>query len=454
MADLFTREHAISDGPFLDVVTSHDGVRLASGLWPRMQTDGHGEGWTHEFGHNRWQPSWTGWARIVRAPDGKEQIFQQFGQTFVEPVAPGRFARWILYPPQDAQLLGKHEWVLWRYEGPGLIENVAPVEWVLGAFSSANRRWIWDSYHAGPRSVPGPEGRIAWVDGGGIPYGAEWPYSDGKGPAAWEPARLASTSPWYWFNANPVSLDDWDTAPIPVSDLVDDKRGEEWRAGDHPGVWSRYKFGRTYWSALDGLRWTDEAIRALRPSKVVELYYGLGGWKMPDDWNGGNSRCPVYVSDRWGGKHSTVAAFVEYTLRDRIYDLRPDLHSIKLADGSTIPGLIDYRTFPPLDGLACELKGTTASAIGSAVFTVASLLPGIGIWVSIAQMSAQLQNTLEAMETQGKVAAWVHDLKTGKTTLEAIDAATTPAPAPNPTKGAGTVLLVALAAAAVVVAAA
>lgn len=414
MPDPFKRTDSLNDGPIMDMLNVFEGDPAPEGLTTRMASSGS-DMFAYELYHNPNQGGTGLFRRLLHTPDGRVRMFYRTWETFIQPVAPGIFARWILYPPQSVRTVGPKQWRLWRFEGPNRIQNVDSLEWVTGVPGQPNAAWLAASYTTPPRSIDTARGRV-WVDGGGIPYGVEKP---GGG---WQPTALPYNSPWYFLNGNPAS-DDWVRTDITPDDLVNDvKKGREYVSGSHPGVYLPWTFGPEFFRARDSLQFTDAQIKAMRPSELVRLYYGMGKWVMDD-------QCPVYESPYWpqpeGARRSfaTYAAVVEYQLRDRIYALRPDLHTVKLADGSEIPGLISYRDFPPRDGLQCVAK-TGLDQIASAFSLVASILPGIGIWASVMQFANQLADTLDAIEARNKVAAFTTNLTTGATALTAVDAAT------------------------------
>ena len=410
MANPFQRDDSIDDGPIVHTILSQSGKPVAEGLTERFSAHAY-PGWKYELAHDPERPGGALNRALVAFPDGRVVVLFQEWQTWVQPIRPGLVARWVCYPPVDQIWSGNHDWFLWRYEGPGRLENVAPVDLVAGMSSPQNTGWIRGSYTNPPREQDDARGKI-WIDGGGMPYGVE--RSDG-----WSPTRLPITWPWYWYNANFKSASDWST-DLTFDELVRGvRKGQEFTAGAHPGVYDQLTLGPDYFAAVVGLSFTDAQIKAMPPADVVRLYYGLGRWVMDD-------QCPVYESPRWPKPKSDPRQFaissavVEYQLRDRIYALRPDLQTIPLADGTTIPGLIPYTKFPPRDGLKCTRKGTT-DVVSGYFDLAASILPGIGIWVSMIQYSNQLANMLEAAHNKGLVGAFVHDLTTGKTTLEAIN---------------------------------
>lgn len=429
MANPFKRTDTFNDGPFLDVVDGSEGQPTEAGLPPLLRSNSTGL-WDFQLFHDPDRDGQGYFKRVVRVPGKGDILFYKLWETWVQPVSPVLVARWVLRPAQEMGFTGRKEWVLWRLEGPGYIRNFAPPESLAGIRGGPNFQWIWDSYQKPPTAVETSRGKV-WTDGGGIPYGVET--ADG-----WSPTLVPVSAAWYELNGN-ADGSDWSRTDITPMDLVlDVKKGKEYRQGSHPGIYQPITFNRQFFAALASLAFTDAQILSMSPATVVRLYYGMGKWIM-------DNNCPVYQSPYWAGipgsdkwpvSLGVQAAVVEYKLRQRIYALRTDLHEIPLADGTKIPGIVDYASFPPRDGLECKQRGAV-DATATWVGLVASFLPGIGTWLSLVQFSTQLADTLEAVSRGNKLAAWVNDLTTGARILGTIDRP--PATVPGSGTGSGIV---------------
>lgn len=303
-----------------------------------------------------------GSAMVFRTPDDStpDVVLNSIeGENLIQRLPDGGIARWISWPP-PWQMPKKETWYgLWRIEYPdGRIERFLPE-----LYSNPNQTYA--SYLAKENGKNGvseiqPDGSVLLKDGGGRTYAKLvgdkfYPYALAIGTAKhtleWESkiggGRLRNTG---WTKDN----------------------GYEW--SPQSGTYNSPDRAR-----LESLlRISKQAILAMRPSDVVKLYYSTGQWEQ-------------YLDDRQyrvkykGGLiplYGESVLLIETMIRQRLYAFRPDLHTVKLSDGSVVPGLINWAIFPPLDGYTCYAKESGLSkvlkvfdVIGS---VVTSLIPGVG----------------------------------------------------------------------------
>lgn len=259
----------------------------------------------------------------------------------IQPISPGVFARWAVSFPTMKPWVAAN-FTLIRFEGPGFVHypgegHSEQYARIGGVFAPQYREWIWQSILSTPRKI----GDV-WVDGGGVPYGRET-------ASGWEVAIID-----VWTVPRSAEFRN-ESAPAYRGERLVQFADAKLR---DPSTWIGIVYGNEYFSGRDKLRGFDDAkILAMSPSDVVSLYYGLGKWE-----NIQSSRYPRYTSPIMT-VNGTAAAIYEYELRDRIYLLRKDLWNVKMADGTTIRGLVPYWEFPPLDG-----KVNTPNAGGHGFF--------------------------------------------------------------------------------------
>ena len=141
----------------------------------------------------------------------------------------------------------------------------------------------------------------------------------------------------------------------------------------------------------------------MRPSEVVSLYYSMGQWEsFLDDrkyqvkYKGG--LIPIYGESVF---------LIETMIRQRLYAFRPDLHTVKLSDGSVVPGLINWAIFPPLDGLECRSLPSGLDKVMGVFDIVGSLvtaaIPGLGLAVSLGITYANAKEKQRLLAEQMKL---------------------------------------------------
>lgn len=354
---------------------------------------------------------------ILESIDGSSVPFKFLPNTttLVQPIAPGLFARWFVQLVQSGINWVNQDatFTLIRIEGPGLLQypgdgNVAKYDRLGGLFYPPYREWLWQSIVNPPTSIRDPSGVVTWLDGAGVPYGRT--LKDGS----WEVAVLDvynQSIQWEYYDPKPM-LRGADLAAFVKARLTD------------PRLWYGYVYSVSdYFAPRDTiLSITDKGIKGLRPSEVLSLYYGLGKWEKES-----GNRFPIYRSPRF--PHNWIAgAIYEYELRDRIYNLRPDLWNVKLADGSTIKGLVSYMELPALDGLVNDPRDDDGGWLDTVLNIASSLVMGATVVGTVAQLAAQgiqMADQMKSMENlrkdQAAMLSMVTDATTGAKAIIAIE---------------------------------
>jgi hypothetical protein len=151
---------------------------------------------------------------------------------------------------------------------------------------------------------------------------------------------------------------------------------------------------------------TDLDILGMDPVNVVELYYDLLSYtkKTSQSWS---QDCFVLEANPIISPGLTILEAEEYEgkLRDWLYTLRGDLHTITLADGRTVPGLVDLRhvpTRPPCSTtIAGEVFKWVIVAASSALTAGAGAAISVGMLVqNLAMAGLNLADQLRAAKAQ------------------------------------------------------
>lgn len=343
-------------------------------------------------------------SKVFRTPDDSSLdivVRQIGGENLIQRLPDGGIARWISWPPPWQK--AKTRWYgLWRIEYPdGRIERFLPE-----LYSDSNQAYA--SYLAKENGKNGtsekqPDGSVLLKDGGGRHYAKVvgdkfYPYAipigTPKGTIDYESRG-------------------WDYAGYGKGGgqaLI----GEGWTK-DNGFEWapqSKFYNSPDYARLESILRISKKAILAMRPSEVVTLYYSTGQFENYLDnrlyqprYKGG--LVPLYGTDVF---------LIETIIRQRLYAFRPDLYTVKLSDGSVVPGLINWAIFPPTDGLTCSHKKSGWDKFRDALdvvgATVASLIPGVG------QLMALGITYANAKEKQRVLAEQMKLMETGRKFLE------------------------------------
>lgn len=305
-----------------------------------------------------------GSAMVFRTPDDStpDVVLNSIeGENLIQRLPDGGIARWISWPPpwQAKDIWTRETWYgLWRIEYPdGRIERFLPE-----LYSNPNQTYA--SYLAKENGKNGvseiqPDGSVLLKDGGGRTY-----------------AKLVGDKFYPYALAIGTEkglLKGWSMG------MGGRFRYMNWAKGEYEWSPQSGTFNSPDRARLESLlRISKQAILAMRPSDVVKLYYSTGQWEQ-------------YLDDRQyrvkykGGLiplYGESVFLIETMIRQRLYAFRPDLHTVKLSDGSVVPGLINWAIFPPLDGYTCYAKESGLSkllkvfdVIGS---VVTSLIPGVG----------------------------------------------------------------------------
>lgn len=141
---------------------------------------------------------------------------------------------------------------------------------------------------------------------------------------------------------------------------------------------------------------TDAAILLMDPAGLIELYYGLLAWESRKGTCGVLHSHPRYCIDNefaaafsWEKQYPTgKEIFVEMwegRLRNRIFELRTDLRTIRTESGEEIPGLVDLtgiRLRPE-----CQLS-TTAEIFKWVMAAVGAILSPFNLAILIVEVAS------------------------------------------------------------------
>ncbi len=161
------------------------------------------------------------------------------------------------------------------------------------------------------------------------------------------------------------------------------------------------------WSQYPGQQHlvTDLDILSMAPPDVVQLYYDLLQFRAIPQTTVG--KCFEIVPNPIVSAGLTAAEAEEFEgrLRDRIYTLRGDIHTVTLNSGETVPGLVDLRgvkTSPPCTQttLGTVLKWVTVAASSVLTAGVGTIISVAQLARSLAQSALELGSQLQAMHAQ------------------------------------------------------
>lgn len=343
-----------------------------------MQSGCRGEGMSGCVGYG---------AMVFRTPDEStpdEVAIPIGGENLIQRLPDGGIARWISWPtPWRAK---SDAWYgLWRIEYPdGRIERFLP-----DIYSDANQSYAnYLAKENGKDGVPErqADGSVLLRDGGGRIY-----------------ARVSGDRFTPFVLAIGTSQQ---TIRYESSFTGGQFRSLDWAKGGYEWAEQTSTYTTPDHARLVGLsRISKQAASAMRPSEVVSLYYSTGHWE-PDDGND-------YLLARYVGGlvpiSGTSVFLMETMVRQRLYAFRPDVHQVRLSDGSVVPGLLNWSIFPPLDGIQCVKKPPTGwggllnqfLGIASALMTAA--VPGLGLAVSLGITYANAKEKQRVLADQMKL---------------------------------------------------
>jgi hypothetical protein len=336
-------------------------------------------------------------------PDAYDRIIRRYGDTYVQMLDDGGIARWVTWPVgwQDPNPDGTR-WVgLWRIEYPdGRIVRPMP-----DFYRPEQAYWNYlqmEKDKDGTR-VTLEDGSVVLVDGGGVEYArlvGDQMYPNGifvqtgQGTVRYE-STFPSGKFFFWR-----------------SDIIaSDFRWFRQQSWYNSPTMARYR--RILQPDL-------QVVKAMKPSEVLSLYYSIGQWED----------LQVKISDRnyslaryrpgFGnpfldtvphGADGTEWAIRETDFRKHLYLWRPDLHVIRLGDGTPVPGLVDWALFPPLDGVTCfrkaksGLEGFLEKAFGIASMALTAAIPGIGgVIIGLGMTYGTIREKQKAMAEQIRMA--------------------------------------------------
>lgn len=335
----------------------------------------------------------------VPNPDSYDRIIRRYGDTYVQMLDDGGIARWITWPVGwQAPNLDGTRWVgLWRIEYPdGRIVRPMP-----SFYSPEQAYWSYLQAENGKDGtrVTREDGTVVLVDGGGVEYArliGDRMYPNGIiVQTGRDTVQYESTFPTGKFYNQ-------------QSDL----RSTDFR-------WFRQS---SWYNSAEMIRLrkllqpSQSTVQGLKPSEVLLLYYSVGAWEdlqvKISDLNYSLARYRPgfgnpYLDTVPHGADGTEWAMRETDFRKHLYLWRPDLHVIRLGDGTPVPGLIDWSLFPPLDGVACFRKaksgmgGFLEKAFGIASMALTAAIPGIGgVIIGLGMTYANLRDKQKAMAEQ------------------------------------------------------
>lgn len=219
-------------------------------------------------------------------------------------------------------------------------------------------------------------------------------------------------------------------------------REESWtwtgaQGGDDMGIVRNWSVDFTAEEAALYTSLSDDGwIRALNGNVAVAIYYSLLQYRCVD----GTARLePSPVSPQsLRGRYDTGSQFwLEYWeqgLRDRIWNLRPDLRRMRLPDGTLGDGLKDPRSLADETRPNCTSQATQLIGL---VVGAALTLVGAPVWVSMLLSVPDTVQGFRTMIRNGNLMARVRE--------NLVDAPTTGLPAgggpstpPSPQTGTGT----------------
>lgn len=342
---------------------------------------------------------------VVRTPDADtpDVIWMPIGgENWIQRLSDGGLARWISWPP-PWQLANDTWFGLWRVEYPdGRIER-----FLQSIYDDANQAWA--GYLAREKGSQGmrvlqADGSSILKDGGGRSYARV----DGNRfiPFALAIGTARQTIEYEsGFTGGRFRSLDWAVG------------GYEW--AEQSTVWTDPQHAQL--TTLSRL--SKQAILALSAADVVKMYYSTGAWEVDDgnDWLLARYRGGLLPLT------GTSVFLAETMIRQRLYQFRPGLHTVRLSDGNVVPGILDWAIFPPLDGIQCARKPPTGfGAILQQVLTIASTvmvaaIPGIGglaIGLGMTYANAKdqgklLADALRQAEAGGKYTQLVMGAQTG-----------------------------------------
>lgn len=333
------------------------------------------------------------------SPDAYDQILRRYGDTYVQMLDDGGIARWVTWPigwqgpnPDGTRWVG-----LWRIEYPdGRIIRPMP-----DFYRPDQAYWSYLQAENGKdgSKVTLEDGSVVLVDGGGVEYARlvdERMYPNGIFVQTGQATVRYESS----FNSGKFFF--W------KSDLVaSDFRWFRQQSWYNSPTMARYR---------KVLQPSMQVVKSMKPSEVLTLYYSIGAWEdMQVDISGRGYSLARYrpgfgnpfLETVPHGADGTEWAIRETDFRRHLYLWRPDLHVIRLGDGTPVPGLIDWSVFPPLDGVACfrkEKSGFGAfldQAFGVASMALSAAIPGIGgVIIGMGMTYGTLREKQQAMAEQ------------------------------------------------------
>jgi len=181
------------------------------------------------------------------------------------------------------------------------------------------------------------------------------------------------------------------------------------------GEHEAWRYSKEYFTA----KWfSDDDIRRMSIIQIIELYYSLLNYTM------GHNNCPEWVPSpvvtpgfRSSHPDQIYLQFEEEKLKQRIYDLRTDMHRIiDPRTGQEVVGLIAPDQFPYEGGYKCKPDQLKALA-ESAAKIVVGLIPGVGIALTIADIVKGALDAAKAKEYAQQIGQIYATAQTGAEAL-------------------------------------